>query len=205
MRDTIEELDISLIEGSYTVREACGLTGVSQKAIGQLLKWYPAKIPVVEAPWEKKLERESLQVSFLELIEILMAGKIRAGNKQAYGKVREYHDGLAAEWRTQFPFAHQNLLTYKERLPAPAVKTLGQLDYENEFVSRWCPLGKDQPIAVDPRRGSGVPTIKGRRLRVQDIKGYFAGGDSVSFLAADFELEQFEVEAALRYALLTAR
>jgi uncharacterized protein (DUF433 family) len=95
------------------------------------------------------------------------------------------------------------MLNQSDALPETVVRTLDQMDYENGFVSRWCPFGKDGALALDPRRAGGQPAIKGRRLRVVDIRGYFAGGDSIDFLAEDFDIDRATVESALRFAFLT--
>ncbi len=204
MPDTIESLGLWRTQAAYDIGETHRLTGVSAKSIKQWLQDYPSSIADLKPPWKDGMGRpwtHLTRLSFLELVDVLMAGKIRAGQGGGYREVREYHDSLAAEWGTQFPFAHHNLLAHKERLPAPAVKTLGQLDYEDGFASRWCPLGKDGAVALDPRRAGGQPTMRGRRLRVVDISDYFVGGESVESLARDFQLDPMDVEAALRYAI----
>ena len=207
MLDTVERLGSWRTNGRYTISRAHGLTGVSEAAVKDWLHGYPSLVTDLKSDWEDMTGRLHTQrnlLSFLELVEVLMAGKIRRGRRKSYQDVREFHDALTDEWGTQFPFAHKNLLAHKGRLPEHAAQVLEQMDYEDGFVSRWCPMGKDQPIALDPRRGSGAPTIKGRRLRVEAIRGYFAAGESLEALASDFDLEPLEVEAALRYAFLTA-
>ena len=207
MLDSVERLGSWRTNGRYTISRTHKLTGVSEAAVKDWLHSYPASVAELKPDWEDMaglLHTQRNLLSFLELVEVLIAGKIREGKGNSYREVRKYHNTLISEWGTQFPFAHQNLLTQKERLPEPVAQVLAQMDYENDFVSRWCPMGKDQPIALDPRRGSGAPTIKGRRLRVEAIRGYFAAGESLESLASDFGLEPLEVEAALRYAFLTA-
>jgi uncharacterized protein (DUF433 family) len=207
MLDTIERLGGWRTDAAYEIGEAHRLTGVSAASIKRWLRDYPSYIAELKPPceqWLAPLFPNPLVLSFLELVEVLLAGKIRAGQRATYREVRKYHDAIAAEWGTQFPFAHENLLANQESLPAPAAKVLGQLDYEDGFASRWCPLGKDEPIAVDPQRGSGAPTIKGRRLRVEDIRGLFKAGEPISRIANDFDLETDQVEAALRYAFFMA-
>ena len=207
MLDTVERLGSWRTNGKYTVRRTHNLTGVSQPSIKDWLRNYPDSVAALKPPWEDmsgRVRHQESRLSFLELVDILVAGKFRAASGKSYKKVREYHDDLVPELGTQFPFAHQDMLTRKDQLPASVADVLEQLDYEECFASRWCPLGKEQPIAVDPRRGSGAPTIKGRRLRVEDIRGYFVAGESIEFLSSDFDLEPIEVETVLRYAFLTA-
>ena len=206
-QDTVERLGLWRTQGAYGIGEAHRLTGVPPNSIKRWLQDYPANIADLKPPWQDGMGPKFTNLtclSFLELVEILIAGKIRAAQKTAYREVREYHDALAAQWDTQFSFAHTNLLTHKERLPEPVGKVLAQLDYEDGFASRWCPMGKDGPLALDPKRAGGQPAIKNRRLRVEALRGYFAAGESLETLASDFDLAPWEVEAALRYAFLTA-
>ena len=204
MLDTVENLGDWRTNGKYRIGVAQRLTGVSGGGIKRWLQDYPAHIAELKPPWVDGMGAKFdhlTKLSFLELLEVLIAGKIRAGNRGGYREVREYHDAIAAEWGTQFAFAHQNFLAHKGRLPEAAVKILGQMDYDDGFVSRWCPMGKDGALALDPQRAGGQPAIKGRRLRVVDIKDSFMAGESVNFLADDFDLKPQDVEAALRYAL----
>ena len=204
MLDTVERLDVSLIDPSYSLRDAHGITGVSATAIRRWLSGYPSGIQEIKARWINHNDRwpDPLLVSFLELIEILVAGKLKAATGKSFAEVRRHNTVLSSEWNAPFPFAHRNMLKQRDTLPEPVVKTLDQMEYENGFVSLWCPFGKDGALALDPQRAGGQPAIKGRRLRVVDIRGYFVGGNSIKFLAEDFELDPVVVEAALRFALI---
>ena len=205
MLDTLERLDVCLIDPSYGIKEAQGITGVSATAIRRWLSGYPAGIQEMKAQWINHNDRspDPLRVSFLELIEILVAGKFRAATGKSFAAARKYNAILSSEWESPFPFAHHNMLKQRDALPEPVVKTLEQMDYENGYVSRWLPLGKDGALALDPYRASGQPALKGRRLRVLDIKGHFIAGDSINSVAEGFEIDPLTVEAAVRYALLT--
>ena len=205
MPDTVEFLGSWRTGGIYNIGVAQRLTGVSSSAIKRWLSDYPAPIAELKPLWRDgmgpKFTRLTM-LSFLELVELLIAGKIRASQNRGYREVREYHDTLIAEWGTQFPFAHKNLHSQKERLPKSAVQIMDQLDYDNGFASRWLPLGKDGALALDPQRAGGQPAIKGRRLRVVDISDTFAGGESIQEIAYNFDIDTAQVEAALRYAFL---
>ena len=207
MLDTLERLDVSLIDPSYGIRDAQGITGVSAMAIRRWLSGYPAGVQEIKARWINHNDRwpDPLLVSFLELIEILVAGKLKAATGKSFAGIRRHNTVLSSEWEVPFPFAHRNMLKQKDALPEPVDKTLEQMDYEDGHVSRWCPFGKDGALALDPHRAGGQPTIKGRRLRVVDIRGRFKAGESMEFIAHDFDLERADVEAALRFALLTAK
>ena len=203
--ESVERLDVCLIDPSYSLVEVRGLTGVSATSIRRWLSSYPPDVQEIKAKWTIEDDRwpNPLLVSFLELTEILVAGNWKAATGKSLAAILRYNAVFSSEWRTHFPFAHENMLNQSDALPETVVRTLDQMDYENGFVSRWCPFGKDGALALDPRRAGGQPAIKGRRLRVVDIRGYFAGGDSIDFLAEDFDIDRATVESALRFAFLT--
>ena len=205
MLDTVERLDICLIDPSYGIKETQGITGVSAAAIRRWLSGYPAGVQEIKAQWINHNDRspDPLRVSFLELIEILVAGKFRASTGKSFAAVQKHNAALSSEWEAPFPFAHRNTLKQQDGLSERVAKTLEQMDYENGYVSRWLPFGKDGALALDPYRASGQPALKGRRLRVLDIKGHFIAGDSIKSVAEGFEIDPLTVEAAVRFALLT--
>ena len=207
MLDTVERLGSWRTNAKYRIGEAHRLTGVSTDSIRRWLQDYPSYILELKPPWKDGMGRpwtNLTRLSFLEFIEVLVAGKIRAGQSVSYQDVRKFHDSLAAEWGTQFPFAHHNLLANKGQLPDQAVKALGQLDYEDGFAARWYPMGKHAPLVSEPRISGGAPTIKGRRVRVLDIRELFEAGESLGKVADAFDLNEVEAETALRYAFLAS-
>ena len=205
MLDTVERLGSWRTNGRYTASSAHRMTGISHSALKRWVQGYPDAARALKPDWQDQSGRVHVQknrLSFLELVEVLIASKIRAGSGGSFEGIRKQRSVLAAEWETLFPFAHKNMLGRTGTLPSSAVVALQQLDYEGDLASVWSPLGKGDVIAVDPRRGSGAPTIKGRRLRVEDIRDYFVAGESIEDLSADFDLHPAEVETVLRYAFL---
>jgi uncharacterized protein (DUF433 family) len=58
-----------------------------------------------------------------------------------------------------------------------------------------------ESINIDPSTRFGRPTIRGMRISVYDILGWFASGMSVHEILADFpELTEEDLKAALAYA-----
>ena len=214
MLKTAVEFHPALVEPTYTIGEAQGLTGVSRRALRAWERGYPpatAALKAAAAPEPGGAPRRAAVppgppsvLSFLELVEAAVAGRLRDGKGVAFQKIRELHTGLAAEWETPFPLAHERLLSRREELPSPAVKLLAQMDYgSNGYVCQWSPMGKDQPVVLNPYQGYGFPAIRGRRLRVEHLQGYFQAGETIETLSRDFGLETGVIEAALRYALRT--
>ena len=145
MLDTVERLGSWRTNGMYDIGLTHRLTGVPARSIKHWLEGYPGHVAKLKSPWKTGRGRKwtnLTKISFLELTEVLVAGEIRKGRRNRYDEVREFHDSVASEWGTQFPFAHQKMHGLKEQLPIGAVTALWQLEYEDDFAARWYPLGK---------------------------------------------------------------
>ncbi|MFT4295794.1 MAG: DUF433 domain-containing protein [Micropruina sp.] len=60
-------------------------------------------------------------------------------------------------------------------------------------------------ITVDPLVCHGAPTIRGMRLRVQDVLGLLASGMTYEEILADYdELDRDDILAVLEFAALDA-
>jgi uncharacterized protein (DUF433 family) len=81
---------------------------------------------------------------------------------------------------------------------------LQKLDYTEKLASRWWPLGKDQPIIVDPSYGYGLPVVVNSGVRTEIIRERFGAGDSYEQIAQDFGLEPPDVERALQFEVQRA-
>jgi len=165
-------------------------------------------------------------VSFLQMIEIVVAARLRKAEHARFQKVYEAYRNAQRLYTFEFPFAHIELehigshivhLIHGDR-PKRSLQSLdnlaqwtlpglieiklvvGQLDYEHTLASRWWPIGKDVPIVVDPRISSGVPTIAGRGVTVEAILRRFEEAKlSIEFIAQDYELKSSHVEHAIRF------
>lgn len=168
--------------------------------------------------------REELPVlSFIELAEIIVVSRFRRKGvklnelRQGYSFAKDY---LGIE----YPFAHLKLKTdganvlaiYEEdhpqasllamnrqgqfTLPQEVINALELFDYEEEFVARWYPAGKNVPIVVDPRYSAGIPSIPERRLPVKILYNRWKAGETIQYLASDYALPKNVVEEALRHA-----
>ena len=57
-----------------------------------------------------------------------------------------------------------------------------------------------QTITIDPRRRGGRPCVRGTRISVHDIAGWFASGMSESEIVEDFpQLTSGNIRAAMAY------
>lgn len=166
-------------------------------------------------------------VSFLQMIEIMVAGRFRtsvSGSRSVTLKiVRNAYINAKNLYGIEYPFAHLRLesigghiihlleggdptasfqavdLPEQWTLPGLLQDTIDQLDYDQGLASRWYPIGKSVPIVVDPRISTGLPVIVGRGVTVQSIRNRFKAGMRIDFIAQDFELDRELVETALQY------
>lgn len=91
---------------------------------------------------------------------------------------------------------------------APVIKSEAkQIDF-NEVTGvaeRWFPLGKDEPVVVDPRYGFGSPSLVRRGVETANVFDLFnAEGRDVERVCRWMNLEQREVNAAVRFEEMLA-
>jgi uncharacterized protein (DUF433 family) len=78
---------------------------------------------------------------------------------------------------------------------------LETVEYENELVRRWWPLGRDVGILVDPDYGFGLPVIAGTGIRTEIIAERKRAGDSTKEITYDFGVTPDQIEDALRWEM----
>jgi uncharacterized protein (DUF433 family) len=81
---------------------------------------------------------------------------------------------------------------------------LETVEYENELVRRWWPLGRDVGVLVDPDYGFGLPVIAGTGIRTEIIAERKRAGDSTKEITYDFGVTTDQIEDALRWEMADA-
>ena len=167
-------------------------------------------------------------VSFLQLIEVVVAARFRKSERVSLARLRKAHINACEDLNLQFPFAYEQLelvgghivrilhtestATSYQSMDEPSQWTLPglvagvkrQIRYEHKLAAQWYPAGTDVPIVIDPRITSGLPTISGRGVTVQIIRKRFLAGQDIDFIARDFDINKDVVEDAVRYGELIA-
>jgi uncharacterized protein (DUF433 family) len=162
-------------------------------------------------------------LSYLQLIETVVAARFRNLDNVRYQNVHAAYRNAREILGIEYPFAHANLealgghiiaLMEGEEsgtslqaldsptqwsLPGLVLEVIRQFEYEDDFAARWFPLGKACPIVIDPRIGSGNPTVKGRGVSVNTIFKRWRAGLKIDFIAQDLDLEADDVETVLQY------
>ena len=183
-------------ESMYSFAEAAHLANVSTTTVKNWLFGYTARGQ--EVPPLFPSSTNGAMVSFIQMIEIMVAGRFRrgtTGKRLSFKKVRDAYVNAQELWGTEFPFAHMKLealgghivhflreggpvvshqaLDAPEQWTLPGLlrrETVDQIEYDEELAARWFPIGKAVPIVVDPRLSTGLPVIKGRGVTVQAIR-----------------------------------
>lgn len=208
-------------ESLYTIMEAARLARVSSVTVRHWLFGYQTpsrQIPPIFGEQDK-----GPLVSFLQLVEIVIASRFRRGPVKL-DRIRKAYEFAKKEWDLEYPFAAlkleplgghvlrrfeeqepgASLLVLDEpgqwTLPGLVIKQIHNFDYELELAARWYPLGKTIPIVIDPRFSAGMPTIPNRRVTIQAIHNRFKAGYPMRFISSDLKLKPNIVEEALRYA-----
>lgn len=164
-------------------------------------------------------------LSFLELMELRVVAKLRRKGISLQ-QIRDAARIAREVLHTKHPFASRRIFTDRKRiltyLDAPPRefamvelhrRTVHQLiagpvleplledldfDEESGVARRWWPLGKHQPIVLDPEVSFGAPTVAGTRIRTELVAG-MAAADTMAATTTAFELGSSEVEAAVAF------
>lgn len=210
----------------YTFGEAAHLAGLSAMTVRNWIMGSSNFRGSSRPPLLSTKKHEGALVSFLQLIEIMVAARLRKAEGASFHKVRTAHLNAQEHLNLEYPFAHidlvsigghiVNLIRSKEadgsfqaldstdQWSFPGIVEIGkvasEIEYAEELAARWWPDGKDSIIVIDPRISSGAPTIAGRGVTAAAICSRFLKArESVDFIMQDFQLEREQVEAALRY------
>ncbi len=210
----------------YTFSEAARLARISTLTVRH---WILGSTNVLGEPRPPLMSAKKGQgpfVSFLQLIEIAVAARLRKAEGASFRAVRNAYLNAQEQFGYEYPFAHIRLeaighhvvhvmrgeesvdsfqaLDEPEQWTLPGLVAVAEmaaeLDYEDELASRWWPLGKRSCIVVDPHIVSGRPAIAGRRVTADVIYARLnKAKESVDFIMQDFQLDREQVEAALEY------
>lgn len=176
--------------------------------------------PITPKPWRSPPEA----ASFTDLMEVAAIGKLK---EKGFGlrrvrQINEYcrlylgrdrplvTETFKVEGRDIFIEASHGVLLnvgYEAGMQAweevldPFLDTV---EYENELVRRWWPLGRELGVVVDPDYGFGLPVISGTGVRTEIIAERHEAGDKNEEIAYDFGVTASQIEDALRYEMPSA-
>ena len=160
--------------------------------------------------------------SFLDLIDLLFVKRfldhgislqrIRKALDEAHSVATGHHFAQ----RTFFTDGHNIYLKVKEQggailellsggqwAIAPIIEQLAhqiEFDKTSGFAQRWYPLGRGQPIVIDPLISFGQPSVVGRGISTFNIYDFFeAEKEKTSNVSSWFRISKKEVDAAVDF------
>jgi uncharacterized protein (DUF433 family) len=205
----------------YTVPEAARLAKTSPGTIKRWMLGTETSHPIFDS--ERTNASDLAAVSFLQLVEIVVAIYFRRKGRVSLDVVLQAYDNARSRLEVEYPFASLRLeplaghiilrlRQVKQGQGFPAIDMLGlstipgfkidvldDIEYDTDFAIRWWPAGRQRPIVIDPRFSAGLPTIPQRRVTIENIRKRWLAGQTIKFISRDLDLEDKTVEDALRY------
>ena len=208
----------------YGMTEAARLLGLrSPSTLRAWIDGYKTYPPVI------RLERTGSDiVTWGEFVEAGYLAEYRNRHRIPLQRLRPAILALREEFRVRYPLAHaapyldvanrELLLRLQEEaglgrrlaplvvvrnnqlvLSGPAESFIGKVDFASGdgAVERLYPLDKNQPVVIDPLRSFGAPSVRG--IRTENLYELFQADESVDAIAAAYDLEPADVEAAIRF------
>ena len=207
----------------YSFGEVARLAGVSNSTVRNWFLGYKTRDAREIPPLFPDGGAPDSMLSYLQLMETVVAARFRNEDNVRYRDVHAAYRNAREVLGVEYPFAHINLEALgghiiarlegeafgdslqalnsptQWSLPGLVLEVIRQFEYEDKFAAKWFPLGKEYPIVIDPRIGSGIPTIEGRGVSVNAIFKRWRAGLKIGFIAQDLALEADVVETVLQY------
>ena len=208
----------------YTTAEAARLAETTTATVGRWFRGHRAAPPLFA---DRRPDQATFHLSFLELVELIVARRLRACGLSVE-QLRQSREFARERWGVEHPFAELRLNTLGcgdsnasspvhdgewptslPPLPKFAELATRAIEYDDcaqdaaagTWARRLFPAGDSAPLMIDPRFAGGAVTFLNRGLLLETIVKRWRADESIAFIASDFDLDESDVEAALRYAL----
>ena len=202
---------------TYRIAEAAKYTGAKSGTVSSWHNRGGSLGPVLDGKEPRK------PLSYLQLVEVAFVADFRRMGI-TMPKIRKARDYLMKLFNAEFPFAQlpvrdegpdivMDLLAVEPDtdleglIIASASGQLGwsdlienrfaQFEYVEDLAIKWHPQGIKSPVVIDARVSFGAPTVNGVPTWV--VSGREQAGERIQDIAADFRLDETDVEAALAF------
>ena len=169
---------------------------------------------------------KSKAIDFHTLVELVVYYAMHSAGVKPK-QILNAHDELSSLHNTDHPFAHKKVLdglrtdgkavffdSGEEIISLDGKKQfqlafiqhfLASLEFDAEdLASKFWPMGKSEPIVVDPKHQFGQPVIKGTNIRPETLWRQFQAGETEAFIASIYALDQATVASAIRFCEVQA-
>jgi uncharacterized protein (DUF433 family) len=212
--------------GIYTPREVSRLAGLSSSRVTRWARGYSFRSSGSSRRSEPVIAREpdhTQSLNFLDLVEVLFVKSflehgvkmrtIRCAAEKAVELFGTHHPFAVKKFETdgRTVFArledrdksHERILDIvrgQSEFLAVVSRYLKQIDYDYAGeASRWWPLGKSEPIVVDPKLSFGTPVTAAGHVPTFAIFGALTAGESAEKVADWYDIPVREVGAAKKF------
>jgi uncharacterized protein (DUF433 family) len=216
-----------LSAGIYTIPEASRLTRVTSSRIRRWMKGYDFKTRKErhhsDPVWVSQLPHidDQVAVGFKDLMEIRFVDEfIRLG--VSWKTMRMAHQAAKAKLGTDHPFCTHKFKTDGREILLEQAQASGddcliditndqrqfkrivmpflkELEFVDQSVSRWWPLGKRHLVVVDPARNMGQPTVTRSGVPTRVLANSVKANDSMETVARWYEVSPQEVKDAVAF------
>ena len=215
-------------QGIYTLAEVSSLTEVHPSTVRT---WFKGRSDGMGLGSVFQSDYQSVDcdfaVSFLDLIDVLVAGQFRIRYNVPMRIVRRAHNLLQNELSTKHPFCHNDLFTDGKRIFISAANQLGEeklrdvvshqqfflhikeklehVDYSEvtKLANRWR-IAKG--VTVDPSISMGKPTIENTGVTTYVIANqYYANKESAALVADLYEVTEKDIGNAIKFEQIYGR
>jgi uncharacterized protein (DUF433 family) len=215
-------------KGIYSVPDAARLTAIDVRSISRWAKGYHYPLrgrvrerpPVFRADFERLAGRYAL--SFLDLMELRFV-KVLREHGLSFHKVRSAANRAAEMLNTHHPFASYRFFTDRktiflriakeqndpelldivkrqygiERIISPLL--LDDVEFAEDFPSRWYPAGKGRGVIMDPGFSFGQPIVAQCHIRTSVLYASFLAEGSIEKAAKWYEVDSSAVKQAVDF------
>jgi uncharacterized protein (DUF433 family) len=218
-------LDSSLGRGVYAIAEAARLTDVKPATVRA---WFRGRRrdggPVGRGPLLDGDYGSPNVISFLDLIEVLVAGHLREAGV-SLGTVRRAHGAIARHLRTGHPFGRRELCTDGGRIflrtaadadagGAELLEVIGRQHFFERVMRPYLTRVDYDPatglarswavadgVVIDPAVSLGKPVVVGTGIPASVLAAaYRANGDDADAVGAWYGVSPDDVRRAARFA-----
>jgi uncharacterized protein (DUF433 family) len=208
--------------GVYDLGEATQLTGLKRARVREWF-WRRVSDPVPRLKFDGDYAgvAEDQSISFLELVEVFVAGQLRE-HGVSLRSLRRAHAKLQNDWETRHPFSRKEIRTDGQKVLLRALDeperrivceaitrgqvfesiirpTLKKIEYDpaSNLATKWhlSPL-----VALNPRVCFGQPIVEPIGITTYVLAAsYLANGRNAKRVANWYEIEEKHVLAAVEY------
>lgn len=76
-----------------------------------------------------------------------------------------------------------------------------KIEFENNEISKFFPLGKNNSVVVNPTVQFGSPTINGTRINIAVISELHESGESIEMISKMYNLSSKQVKDAIEFSI----